>query len=231
MRADAERGEGDHPRTAPETASEDLRIAEVVHLDVPVQDGKVRSCSCISPNPVTHCAGRSGTIHAVENGDHALMAHQSSVCESLFRDFEFQPLRQANPPDRKGVYAIRVTRKGRDVKDILCEIDRLMEVLDWPILNTKIASRINRLSKIGDCRYIYIGSAGTSPTSRHTLRGRYKDFAGRHTAMFPLWALLYFGWELEYGWLPTDDSGAMERNLKSLYQNLHGGDLPALVHR
>jgi hypothetical protein len=63
-----------------------------------------------------------------------------------------------------------------------------------------ITSRIARINNITGCPVISPGSAGTNKKSRHTLAGRYRDLASRHSAQYTLWALLYSGWELEYGW-------------------------------
>jgi len=62
-----------------------------------------------------------------------------------------------------------------------------------------------RINNITGCLVISIGSAGTNPESRHMLAGRYRDLASRHTAQYPLFALLYSGWELEYGWKVSDE--------------------------
>jgi len=40
--------------------------------------------------------------------------------------------------------------------------------------------------------------------------GRYRDLARRHTALYPRWVLLYFGWELEYGWKVSDEPKELE---------------------
>ncbi len=92
-------------------------------------------------------------------------------------------------------------------------------------------NRIDRLTHIGECTILYVGSAGTLTESRNTLRGRYEEFAGRHTIMLPLWALLYFGWSLEYGWKIEDTANIAEAQLKQMYQTHHNGKLPTLVNR
>ena len=159
------------------------------------------------------------------------MIHHSVECQALFSTFKFEPLRSAEPPEKKGVYAIRIATRGRDVDAVVEEVASLLKVMDWPMLNKKVRSRLDRLRRIGECPYIYIGSAGPSASSKHTLWGRYKDFSGRHTAMFPIWALLYFGWRLDYGWVEGEASKSIEAALKSSYQKLHNGQLPALAHR
>jgi len=49
--------------------------------------------------------------------------------------------------------------------------------------------------------------------------------------MYPLWALLYFGWELEYGWVEDEKPAELEETLKRRYRQVHRGKLPALVDR
>ena len=90
-------------------------------------------------------------------------------------------------------------------------------------------ARLKKIDEMSDCPTIYIGSAGTNPKSKNTLWGRYREFAGRHTAMFPVWALLYSGWKLEYLWLCCDNPAAKEKEYKEKYKRLHGDNLPPLV--
>jgi hypothetical protein len=76
-----------------------------------------------------------------------------------------------------------------------------------------------------------MGSAGTRQDSKNTLARRYKEFSGRHTAMYPLWALIYSGWELEFGWIETSHADETEKELKARYKQKHGDKLPAIVER
>lgn len=92
-----------------------------------------------------------------------------------------------------------------------------------------ITSRLERLDRLSTCPILYIGSAGTLRNSKNTLRGRYREFANRHTAMYPLWLLLYNGWELEYGYYECNDPEREEKKVKHNYRRLHAGALPALV--
>jgi hypothetical protein len=159
------------------------------------------------------------------------MNSQGTCCDNLFSDFTFQDIRAATPPEIKGVYIIRVKQRGKPVAKLLQQVGKVIQHLDWPIVGKKMLNRIKRLERIGSCPVIYIGSAGTQQGSKHTLKGRYSDFAGRHTAMYPLWALLYFGWDLEYGWMEEENSASLEESLKHRYRQSHGGKLPALVYR
>ncbi|MBI3615252.1 MAG: hypothetical protein HY211_01920 [Candidatus Omnitrophica bacterium] len=91
--------------------------------------------------------------------------------------------------------------------------------------------RVERIKRIGGCPIIYIGRAGRQNNGKHTLAKRYRNFFGSHTAMFPIWALLYSGWELEYGWLEKENPEFIEAELKQKYRNSHQGRLPALVKK
>lgn len=152
-------------------------------------------------------------------------------CSHIFDQFEYQDIRTADPPDRKGIYVIRVVKRGLDVEEIISEIEELLARIDWVLVGKKARNRLDRLRNIGECPYIYIGSAGPRSQSKHTLKGRYRDFSSRHTAMYPIWALLHFGWELEYGWMVVEESGKLEKEFKSRYREIHNGSLPALVVR
>ena len=159
------------------------------------------------------------------------MLAETVCCDNLFHDFIYTDIREAAPPMLRGVYTIRVRQQGEDVFAILGQAERLLTTLDWQIVSTKARSRLNRLTRIGACNTIYIGSAGTYTNSKNTLRGRYNEFAGRHTIMFPLWALLLNGWQLDYGWKTADTASILEAQIKTLYRQQHNGHLPALVQR
>jgi len=153
-------------------------------------------------------------------------------CNSLFDAFEFTRFQDAEPPKRKGVYAIRIHRRGTPVEEVHDKAIALAESIGWDVAGRFLHSRLDRLSKISDCPTIYIGSAGTYAGSKNTLHGRYLELATRHTAKYPIWALLSSGWELQYGWMVVDEHpGTAEAALKERYQEAHGGKLPALVNR
>ena len=153
-------------------------------------------------------------------------------CNDLFDAFEFTRFQDAEPPKRKGVYVIRIHQRGTPVGEVHEKAVGLAGSIGWDVAGRFLCSRLNRLSKIGDCPTIYIGSAGTHPGSKNTLHGRYLELAARHTAQYPIWALLSAGWELQYGWMVVDDHpGTAEEALKGRYRKAHGGNLPALVSR
>jgi hypothetical protein len=53
----------------------------------------------------------------------------------------------------------------------------------------------------------------------------------RHTAQYPVFALLSFGWEMDFGWKVTDRPKETEAFLKAEYRKRQKGRLPALVVR
>ena|GEM_PF-2755994 len=82
--------------------------------------------------------------------------------------------------------------------------------------------------KFANCPILYIGSAPKS------VRVRFKDLSGiRHTAFFPILALMLGGWKLQYGFLTVKsdhEAKELEKQLKSKYAEFHGS-LPALVKK
>lgn len=155
--------------------------------------------------------------------------NQVNCCDSLFTEFKFQDLRNASAPNKKGVYVIRIKKEDSSVKEIVEKVKQLVQNFKWELIENYILNRVNRLKSINQCPIIYIGSAGTRKDSKNTLKGRYKEFSGRHTAMYPIWALVYFGWELEFGWKEGENPGDIEGQLKQEYKKRHRNKLPALV--
>jgi len=126
---------------------------------------------------------------------------QTNCCDNLLAEFKFENLTTAEPPDEKGVYAIRIKSRNEKTPQIMIEKTRQLVLHNrWKSVEGYIMNRVGRLKKITDCPIIYIGSAGTQAGSKNTIRGRHKEFCSRHTAMYPIWVLIYFGWELEFGW-------------------------------
>jgi hypothetical protein len=156
----------------------------------------------------------------------------AGCCSTLFVDFTFQDLTSAKPPNDKGVYVIRVKRRSEVPLTVMIEKTRqLLSGIGWDLVAGFIMSRVERLTNIGNCQIIYIGSAGGRSESKNTLKNRYEEFANRHTAMYPIWVLLYFGWELEFGWKASVNPLSQEKELKRNYQATHNGMLPALVEK
>jgi len=157
--------------------------------------------------------------------------NQGDCCAELYAEFEFQDLRNASPPKKKGVYVIRVKKEGRSTREIVERVKEIVKDLKWEMVEKHILDRINRLESINQCPIIYIGSAGYRENSKNTLENRYKELSGRHTVMYPIWALLYFGWDLQFGWKEESKPKDAERQLKQEYKKRHEDKLPALVKR
>jgi hypothetical protein len=156
----------------------------------------------------------------------------ANCCNNLFDDFTFEDLTSVKPPDVKGIYVVRIKcRSEVPPNDMVEKTRKLLSGIGWDLVIDFIMSRVERLGNIGNCPIIYIGSAGTRSGSRNTLKNRYEEFANRHTAMYPIWVLLYFGWRLEFGWKLSANPLHDENELKKNYRILHGGKLPALVEK
>jgi len=153
-------------------------------------------------------------------------------CGDLFKEFVFEDLVEAKPPPEKGVYVIRIKNRSDSLPEaMISEAKQLIAKVGWKMLEKKMVSRIERLKRISQCPIIYIGGAGTQRGSRNTLKGRYTEFSGRHTAMYPIWILLYFGWKLQFGWKKTKQPENEEVECKEKYRKVHQGKLPALVEQ
>lgn len=155
---------------------------------------------------------------------------QSTCCGNLFNEFTFEDLTNAMPPPRKGVYAVRIKNRSSEAPESIAgKVEQLVSNLKWKLVEDYIISRISRLKEIRSCPIIYTGSAGTQHASKNTLKHRHAELSSRHTAMYPIWALLYFDWKLEYGWKVCENPSAEEKTIKERYRNLHQGKNPALV--
>ena len=187
---------------------------------------EVVECKCDRDFPVKtrEATKTTGSVEELKDGD--------SDCGDLFKEFVFEDLVEAKPPREKGMYVIRIKSRSDILPEaMISEAKQLIAKVGWKMLEKKMVSRIERLRRIGACPTIYIGSAGTQRGSRNTLKGRYNEFSGRHTAMYPVWGLLYFGWKLEFGWKKSDNPSLKEKTLKEEYRRTHQGNLPALVER
>ena len=110
----------------------------------------------------------------------------------LFTDFTLEDITKANPPDKKGVYVIKVKKRGMPPDGIISRLTTPIAGHHWEMVQAYLASRIARITNITGCPVICLGSAGTGHTSRHTPAGRYRDLAGRHMAQYPLFCPAVF---------------------------------------
>jgi hypothetical protein len=152
-----------------------------------------------------------------------------NCCEQLFDDFQFADLRTANPPKQKSLYVIRVKQKGLAPSKIIREVKLVTNKLGWSIVEDFVDSRMSHLSRIDNCPLIYIGA--NRDKGENTISDRYKEIANRHTIMHPLWALIYFDWDFDFGWKVNSKPESFEKLYKQKYRALHGGRPPALVEK
>ena len=152
-------------------------------------------------------------------------------CNQIFTKFQWADLASLNPkqiPKNKGVYVIRVRKRGKAVEEAISRVEAFLSETNWYPFMEHVSDRINRLKNIGSCPVIYIGAA---PSTKTGLRGRYVDLCGRrHTVFFPILTLLLAEWGLDFGWFETEQPKRYEERLKRLYLEIHGS-LPALVKR
>lgn len=150
------------------------------------------------------------------------------TCNVLFKNFTWKNLKllsEKELPKLPGVYAIRIIKRGKPINEVKETFLSIIEKTSWKGLKEYVENRLNRLNRINECPIIYIGSTAN-------LQSRFKDLCGRrHTAFFPIFALLIANWELEIGWQKLDNKNKAketEKNLKEKYEKIHG-KLPALV--
>ena len=149
-------------------------------------------------------------------------------CDQLFSMIQWQDLtvlKKQDFPETKGVYVIRINKQGKPIEQIISQARKFVNKLNWSEFEEFFLNRIRRLERIGDCPIIYIGAAPKS------IKSRYDDLCGkRHTAFYPILALLFADWKLDFGWIEDDNPLVREKWLKQQYCKIHG-KLPALVER
>jgi len=156
------------------------------------------------------------------------------ICDYLFTDFLWRDLESIHPstlPNRPGVYVIRVRRAGDAPVEAYKGFLKLFENLKWVEFKSYLENRLARVLNVHEaCPVICIGA--TTGSRNPSIRSRYRDLAGRrHTALYPVLALLLAGWKLDYGFKTTssrEEAMELERRLKEEYIKVHGR-LPALV--
>ena len=149
-------------------------------------------------------------------------------CDHLFKGFhwhELPTLKASQLPKKPGVYTIRVIERGEDLINTKLKLEEIVLQTEWSELTRYVTRRLTRISHIRDCPLIYIGSTDN-------IKSRFMDLAGRrHTAFFPVLALLLSKWKLDYGFKTVSsrkEAEQLEEKLKKEYQKIHGF-LPALV--
>jgi len=155
-----------------------------------------------------------------------------SRCADIVSRFRFSTNLAADgptiPPKEDGGYGISVTRRGLPVREIMEAASSFCALLPWPRLQRSLSAQINRLSMIGTCDLVYLGKGGGSTNK---LYGRWDQLTWSHPTTLPLAALLYFGWQLKFGWMACANPLEMEKSLKIAYRQTHDNRLPPLMKR
>jgi len=82
-------------------------------------------------------------------------------CSTLFNDFKFEELTNADPPNEKGVYVIKVKGKSEVPPNVMIEEMKLFtSKIGWDLVEKFVMDRLKRLKNIGKCPIICVGSAG-----------------------------------------------------------------------
>lgn len=101
----------------------------------------------------------------------------ANCCNNLFDDFTFENLTSAKPPNERGIYVVRVkSRSEVPLNDMIEKTRKLLSGIGWNLVIDFIMSRVERLTNIGNCQIIYIGSARGRSESKNTLKNRYEEF-------------------------------------------------------
>ncbi|HDJ89856.1 MAG TPA: hypothetical protein ENG40_04105 [Thermoprotei archaeon] len=149
-------------------------------------------------------------------------------CEIIFNEFYWTNLATIDInelPIKAGVYVIRVRQKGYSIEKAILQLERFLKRARWKAFTDYFSNRLKRLENIKECPFIYIGAAPSG------LRQRFRDLCGRrHTAFFPILALLLANWKLDFGWIESENAKSKENQLKKEYYNYHHY-LPPLVKR
>lgn len=153
-------------------------------------------------------------------------------CEKLFSIFTWanlSNLKYESLPSETGVYVIRYREKGSTLNETIQKSKQFFKQSNWKAFMKYAFNRIERIKRIGEFPYIYIGAAPSK--DNFGFQSRYKDLTGlRHTVFYPLLALLIANWKLDYGWYITENARKFEKELKMNYKKIHKV-MPALVVR
>ena len=60
------------------------------------------------------------------------MHNQKNCCNKLFTDFKFQNIMDADPPEAKGVYVIRIKKRGKTlIEEMIRRTEKLVSKIGW----------------------------------------------------------------------------------------------------
>jgi len=89
----------------------------------------------------------------------------------LFTDFTLEDITKATLPEEKGVYIIKITKRGMPPDEIIRQLTTRIAGLRWEMVEAYLTSRIARIPNITKCPVISPGSAGTNKKAGTRLRG------------------------------------------------------------
>jgi hypothetical protein len=148
----------------------------------------------------------------------------------IFDDFNYQDIRNAHPPEKPGVFVIKVRMGGIDECDISNDLMGEIDKIKWKTMHYAFSHRLDQIVHMSNCPIFYIGYAGTNSKSRQTLAGKYRELAYCHPTQYYVWALLKYNWKLDFGWKVCDNPKKYAAELKTKFVK-HHGQMPLMVER
>jgi|GEM_PF-995259 len=145
----------------------------------------------------------------------------------IFQEFTYQEITTAKPPEKPGVFVIKIRKPGTDEIEINNMVIGNFGNIRWKRMYAVFATRLDKIVHMSTCPILYIGSSGTG---RQTLAGRYEDLAYCHPITFYLWALLQYNWKLDFGWNVCEHPRKYATELKTMYIE-HHGQMPLMTER
>ena len=148
----------------------------------------------------------------------------------IFNDFKYQDIKSAHPPEKPGVFVIKVRKRGTDEIDISNELEGDLYEIKWKAMRYALSHRLDQIVHMSNCPILYIGHAGTNSESRQTLAGKYRELAYCHPTQYYVWALLKYNWKLDFGWKVNDYPKKYAAELKTEFVK-HHGQMPLMIER
>ncbi len=148
----------------------------------------------------------------------------------IFNDFKYQDIKSAHPPEKPGVFVIKVQKRGTDECEISNELTGEICEIKWKAMQHAFSHRLDQIVHMSNCPILYIGHAGTNPESRQTLADKYRELAYCHPTHFYVWALLKYNWKLDFGWMVCDYPKKYAAELKTEFVK-HHGQMPLMIER
>ena len=169
-----------------------------------------------------------GPFEAQDRGGYGSKEQNCSL--DIFNDFKYQDIRRAQPPEKPGVFIIKVRKRGTDECDISNEFMGDINKIKWEAMQNSFSYRLDKIGEMSNCPILYIGHAGTNSESRQTLAGKYRELAYCHQTQYYVWALLKYNWKLDFGWKVNDYPKKYAAELKTEFVK-HHGQMPLMIER